>query len=270
MPRTHPWKLLACDLHEDDADILLQSMKAVKSSKSQLSARTTCTSVTPHSMRYQLLSCMCTQCKAVASFTKCARHANKITCLEAQTVTLSELVTHLSPAAPRKKPTITRAQRTFIQQMARENLTPLRILHATTREFSKTLQELPELRKVQNAVNHYRRTKLGGNDRYGELAARLVASALMGREEDQDAFTFTARVHRFGKPIVGDGSVVHPFVVGVTTKALLRTAKRDPATFILHVDATFQLDQLEEKHYTDALAALQTVYSKVLPRYVWL
>ncbi|KAE9016627.1 hypothetical protein PR002_g13610 [Phytophthora rubi] len=234
---------------------------------------------------------MCTQCKAVAPFTKCARHANKITCLEAQTVTLSELVTHLSPAAPRKKPTITRAQRTFIQQMARENLTPLRILHATTREFSKTLQELPELRKVQNAVNHYRRTKLGGNDRYGELAARLVASALMGREEDHDAFTFTARVHRFGKPIVGDGSVVHPFVVGVTTKALLRTAKRDPATFILHVDATFQLDQvsypvlvcgmsdgarkfhllalfitsqLEEKHYTDALAALQTVYAKVV------
>ncbi|KAF1786481.1 hypothetical protein GQ600_22319 [Phytophthora cactorum] len=127
--------------------MLLQSVKTFTAARSQLMPCTSCASASPHSMRYRLLSC---GCKAVAPFAKCQWRGKMVTCLESNAVTL---------------------------YMTRENSTPLRILHAMTRKFEKTLQELPELRKVQNTVNHYRRTKLGRSDRYGALSSHVATAA---------------------------------------------------------------------------------------------
>lgn len=77
--------------------------------------------------------------------------------------------------------------------------------------------------KVQDAVNHYRRTKHGGIDRYIELSSPVVAAAYNGREDEHDAFTLTSRADGFGKPIVSDDSDAYLFVVGFTTKSLLRS-----------------------------------------------
>ncbi|EGZ12558.1 hypothetical protein PHYSODRAFT_249049 [Phytophthora sojae] len=154
-------------------------------------------------------------------------------------------------------------------------------------------EDLPELRKVQNCVSHYRRTKLGGNDSVCDVAAHVAAHSFTGSEAEHDAVTFTRDTDARGKCITGDGSDKHPFVAGVTTKALLRSANCDPASVILHVDATFQLDRLsypvigvglsdgsrafhllalfvtsqpEERHFTDAFTALRTVYAQVAVR----
>ncbi|EGZ06877.1 hypothetical protein PHYSODRAFT_379541, partial [Phytophthora sojae] len=43
---------------------------------------------------------------------------------------------------------------------------------------------------------------------------------------------------------VGDGSDEEPFVVGITTRALLTRLDRDPSTFIFHIDTTFKLSQV--------------------------
>ncbi|ETP16496.1 hypothetical protein F441_08920 [Phytophthora nicotianae CJ01A1] len=102
--------------------------------------------------------------------------------------------------------------------------------------------------------------------------------------------TFPQEVDISVKCFLGDGSDDKPFVVGVTTKSLLRSANRDPASVILHVDATFQLDQvsypvivwglsdgsrrfhllalfltsqLEEAHFFSAFAALRAVFAQV-------
>ncbi|ETO75361.1 hypothetical protein F444_09020 [Phytophthora nicotianae P1976] len=102
--------------------------------------------------------------------------------------------------------------------------------------------------------------------------------------------TFPREVDISVKCFLGDGSDDRPFVVGVTTKSLLRSANRDPASVILHVDATFQLDQvsypvivcglcdgsrrfhllalfltsqLEEAHFFSAFAALRAMFAQV-------
>ncbi|ETP11504.1 hypothetical protein F441_12980 [Phytophthora nicotianae CJ01A1] len=290
MPTSHAWQLLCSELPEGDADLLLLGMKAYKAIKSQLMPCTVCASASPHSMRYKTLSCVCKQCKAVSPFIKCPWRAKVLVCQEAKTVTISELEKHFTAANPRRKPSITRAQRTFIHDMTRENLTPLRILHAMSRKFSLSLQDLPELRKVQNCVSHFRRTKLGGNDRFSNVAEHFAAASFTGSEAENEAFTFTRETDISGKCVVGDGSDDRPFVVGVTTKSLLRSANRDPASVILHVDATFQLDQvsypvivcglsdgsrrfhllalfltsqLEEAHFFSAFAALRAVFAQV-------
>lgn len=244
MPSPRAWQLICCELSEEDADLLLLSMKAFKTSKSQLMPCTVCASATPHSMRYKILRCACKQCKVVAPFSKCPWGAKMLVCQEVKSVYMSELGKHFSAAIPSRKPSITRAQQLFIHAMTRENLTPLRILHAMTRKFERSLENLPELRKVQNCVSHYRRTKLGGNDHVGDVAAHVAAASFTGREDKHDVFSFTQDNDASGKCVAGDGSDARPFVVGVTTKALLRSAKRDPPSVILHVDATFQLDQV--------------------------
>ncbi|EGZ25570.1 hypothetical protein PHYSODRAFT_257835 [Phytophthora sojae] len=291
MPTSHDWQPLCSELSERDDDMLLLGMKAFKASRSQLMPCTACASATVHLMRYKILLCACKQCKAVAPFAKCPWRAKVLICQESKTVTMSERGKHFSAANPRRKPTITRAQRAFIHDMTRENLTPLRILHAMSRKFGLRLEDLPEIRKVQNCVSHYLRAKLGGNDRVSDVATHVAAYSFTGSEAEHDAFTFTRDTNARGKCITGDGSDKHPFVVGVTTKVLLRSAKCDPASVILHVDATFQLDrlsypvivvglsdgsrafhllalfvtsQLEERHFTDAFAALRTVYAQVV------
>ncbi|KAG3084910.1 hypothetical protein PI125_g19396 [Phytophthora idaei] len=70
------------------------------------------------------------------------------------------------------------------------------------------------------------------------------ASAFSGRGGDHDAFTFTSAYDGSGVPEVGNGSDAWPFLVGTTTKALLRNAARDPGTFVLHLDATFKLNSV--------------------------
>ncbi|OWZ15643.1 hypothetical protein PHMEG_00010681 [Phytophthora megakarya] len=77
----------------------------------------------------------------------------------------------------------------------------------------------------------------------GAIRLKLRETGFTGREEDNATFTFTWRMDRDGRPVVVNGSDAHSFVVGVTTKKLLHQADRDPASFILHVDATYKLTQ---------------------------
>ncbi|ETI52480.1 hypothetical protein F443_04379 [Phytophthora nicotianae P1569] len=57
---------------------------------------------------------------------------------------------------------VTPSQREFIKELARENLTPVRIRNALGRKFGMRPSALSSLRTVQNIVHHYRRTQLGG------------------------------------------------------------------------------------------------------------
>ncbi|ETP39713.1 hypothetical protein F442_12842 [Phytophthora nicotianae P10297] len=53
-------------------------------------------------------------------------------------------------------------------------------------------------------------------------------STFTGHEQEFDAFTFTWRTDTEDRPYLGKGSDVDPFLVGVTTKALLRKADCEP------------------------------------------
>lgn len=44
--------------------------------------------------------------------------------------------------------------------------------------------------------------------------------------------------------MTGNGSDANNFVVGISSKKLLRRADRDPTSFIFHLDATYKLTQV--------------------------
>ncbi|KAG3131814.1 hypothetical protein PI126_g19903 [Phytophthora idaei] len=203
---------------------------------------------------------------------------------------MHELGDHHSRARTPSNSCITPRQRDFIKELAREPLMPMRIRHALGRKFGIRPAALPSLRSVQNVVHHFRRTRLGGNDKRKAIMEAVRASAFSGCEGDHDAFTFTSAYDGSGVPEVGNGSDARPFLVGMTTKALLRNAARDPGTFVLHLDATFKLNsvgypvhvcgitdasrtfhlvalfitsQLQREHYAAALVALRRMYARV-------
>ncbi|KAG3118427.1 hypothetical protein PI125_g2936 [Phytophthora idaei] len=59
------------------------------------------------------------------------------------------------------------------------------------------------------------------------------------------AFTFGWQMDNHGTPIVGNGSDERPLIVGLTTKALMLRMTVPPDSFILHLDATYKLNQCE-------------------------
>eukprot|EP00644_Phytophthora_capsici_P005987 jgi/Phyca11/98472/e_gw1.2.1193.1 len=65
-----------------------------------------------------------------------------------------------------------------------------------------------------------------------------------GLEEETGAFTFTSRTDENGNYDTGNGGDADPFVVGVSSKKLLRRADRDPDSFVFHIDATYKLTQV--------------------------
>ncbi|KAG2783809.1 hypothetical protein Pcac1_g6585 [Phytophthora cactorum] len=265
MSSPHTWNLLCSGVSSEDAAVLLQGMMKWKKVKSQLMSSTSCSSGAPHSMRYRLLCCACKHCADAVPYLHCAWRLKVLVCQEAATVDMHELGDHHCRARTPSNSCITLRQRHFIKELARENLVPMRIRHALGPKFGIRPAALPSLRTVQNIVHHFRRTRLGGNDKRKAIMEAVRASAFSGRDGDHDAFTFTSTYDGSVVPEVGNGSDARPFLVGMTTKALLRNSARDPGTFVLHLDATFKLitSQLQREHCAAALVALRCMYARV-------
>ncbi|EGZ29835.1 hypothetical protein PHYSODRAFT_261215 [Phytophthora sojae] len=191
-------------------------------------------------MRYKVLRCACKHCTDVVPYLVCPWRLKLHVCQETDVVDMHELGEHHSRARTPSKSCITPQQRDFIKEMARENLMPLRIRHALGRKFGLRPAALPSLRSVQNIVHHFRRSRLGGNDKRKSIVEAVRASAFSGREGDHDAFTFTNAV---GYPVL---------VCGITD-----------ATRAFHLVALFITSQLQYEHFEAALVALRRVYARV-------
>jgi hypothetical protein len=81
------------------------------------------------------------------------------------------------------------------------------------------------------------------HDRMDELTAWIHERAYSGQEAMTEAFTFAWRMDDMGKPIVGNGFDVRPFLVGISTKALVLRLTVPPEAFILHLDGTYKTNQ---------------------------
>ncbi|KAE9265846.1 hypothetical protein PR003_g32329, partial [Phytophthora rubi] len=100
------------------------------------------------------------------------------------------------------------------------------------------------LSSVQRFAHHHVTGRLGGSDDLDAVRKKIRDAAFTGGEEETAAFTFTSRSDRNGNASTGNGSDRDPFVVGVSSKKLLRRADRDPESFIFHMDATYKLTQV--------------------------
>ncbi|GMF48030.1 unnamed protein product [Phytophthora fragariaefolia] len=97
---------------------------------------------------------------------------------------------------------------------------PTRIWHSFLHRFTLDDTSAPPLSVVQRFVHHYVAQQLGGSD--------LMATVRKGE----------------GKPVVGNASDANPFLIGISTKKLLREADRDQSSFLLHLNATYKLTQI--------------------------
>uniref|UniRef100_H3GHY2 MULE transposase domain-containing protein n=1 Tax=Phytophthora ramorum TaxID=164328 RepID=H3GHY2_PHYRM len=242
MPRRVRWELKAADVEAVEADEMVAQMPAFDIDKSQTMACTRCKDA-EHKMRYRLLLCSSEACSD-ASDVKCAWRGKMVTCLESQHVSIFEYGDHNSEVStPPTRKKLSATQKAVCRELAENHLRPMRIRHALARKFATPLEELPTLKTVQNFVNHHGRTEMQNHDRVAELRSWIHECAYDGSELMNQVFTFTWELDDTGKPVIGNGSDEKPFLVGLSTKALMLRLIVPPDSFILHVDATYKLSQ---------------------------
>ncbi|ETP24181.1 hypothetical protein F441_02778 [Phytophthora nicotianae CJ01A1] len=195
-------------------------------------------------MRYRLLECSSEACSETST-TKCPCRGKVITCLDTTCVCVYEYNEHLSAADDPKKKKFTKAQKDFCRELADQHLRPMRIRLALSRKFETSLMDLPPLTTVQNFVNYYSRTYLENYDRLKELKMWIYTHAYNGSEQMTQPFAFGCEYDSDGKLVVGNGSDESPFIVGLTTKALMLRMMLPPEYFVLHVEGTYKTNYVD-------------------------
>lgn len=119
-------------------------------------------------------------------------------------------------------------------------LRPMRIRLALSRKLGASLVDLPSLNTVQIFLNYYARTYLENHDRLNELKVWIHAHAFTGREEMTQAFALGWNHDEEGNLDVKNSSDERPFVIGLSTKALMVRLMQPAQSFVLHLDATYK------------------------------
>ncbi|OWZ14929.1 hypothetical protein PHMEG_00011513 [Phytophthora megakarya] len=137
---------------------------------------------------------------------------------------------------------------------------------ARYRRISGGTYELFILLKVQND------TKIGGHDTIDAIITVVRYQAFNRGEGVHEPFTFGWNSNIEGNLEVGNGAEEKPFLLGFSTKVLLRQADRDTLSFIFCVGTTDTTNQVgytvnfQESHYAKTLASLRWVYRMVLKK----
>ncbi|EGZ12927.1 hypothetical protein PHYSODRAFT_316430 [Phytophthora sojae] len=228
-----PWRELGIDLVEHEAAIALERPRAYDTTKSHETPQ-------DHKMRYKRLVCASSQCKEVVPST-CPWEGKVLTCLLTRRTYLFEVGEHYTDIGSPRKKKLSERQKQFCRELAAERLRPQRIRNVMARKVEAPLSSLPSLQTIQNFVNYYARTKLENHDHLKELQLWIHARAFCGTEAKCEPFTFSWEHDRAGKPVVGTGADTKPFLVGITTKVLIRRLTEPSANYILHLDATFKM-----------------------------
>ncbi|ETP06846.1 hypothetical protein F441_16818 [Phytophthora nicotianae CJ01A1] len=119
----------------------------------------------------------------------------------------------------------------------------MRTIHALSRKFGTPLKDVVPLKTIQNFVNNYSRICPENHDRMDKLSAWVHKRAYTGLEAMTESFTFGWQIDNAGKSVRGNGSDDKPFIVELSTKALVVRLMVPPESFILHLDATYKMIQ---------------------------
>ncbi|RLN66963.1 hypothetical protein BBJ28_00026211 [Nothophytophthora sp. Chile5] len=244
MPRRLSWNNLANGLPRADTDMLLESFKNFTVAKSDVGQCSICSDASPHAMRTQLLRCGCDKCTVSSPALRCPWRGRVRSCQLLDVVNVDELNAHVTPVRAPTPPRLTPPMKDSARDWAKQGLRPARIWHSLIQRFNLDETTAPSLSVVQRFVHHYVAKQLGGSDLIAAVSTKARNAGFTGDEEETAAFTFSWRTDREGKPVIGNGSDANPFVLGISTKKLLRQADRDPSSFVLHLDATYKLTQV--------------------------
>jgi hypothetical protein len=290
MPRRLPWVLLYWQIPEKQAMTHIDGMKPRTVTSSNLVMCSMCATPDLHLMRYRILTCASPVCTAAKVSTLACKWACKtLTCQAQSTTSIYVKGEHLALGedAPSRK--LTKRHKDIARELCTHGLPPFRIRNAIA--ATTTEAETPALGKLQNFVAHYRKTEMNNTDDIEVVTALIREQAFCGEETETAAFSFSSNVDEFDLPSVGDGSDEDPFIIGFTTKRLLKRLDRDPSTFVFHLDATYKLNSLDyplfvcgisdnarsfhlvalfvtsqeqEAHFAAMLNSLRVIYTKVV------
>ncbi|OWZ17161.1 hypothetical protein PHMEG_0008939 [Phytophthora megakarya] len=112
------------------------------------------------------------------------------------------------------------------------------------RRFGLAEVEMPTLQQVQWFVGNYMKNRMHRNEDYDDILDQISQLEFRPDVSETQPFSFGWQRDRQGRPEVGNGSDENPFLVGSTTKCLLRNATRDPTSFVFHTDGTIKLNQV--------------------------
>jgi len=292
MPPKLPWTLAHAMLTGPELTRVVDDMrrsKAMRVTASNVMSCRVCASPIPHVMRYQILECRSQACAgATTPNIPCPWRCKLLKCLSKDAASVYTCREHLVPDADLPAGKLTTKQRDMAGALAAHGLKPLQILNRVAIETPT--DEMPKLQKLQHFVAYYRKSRMFNTDDLDELEQMIKAGAFTGDEPEDKAFFFSIHTDGDDKPHVGDGSDEDPFVIGITTKALLRRMDRDPDSFVFHMDTTFKLNivdyptlicgisdgarsfhvvaffvisQRQTVHCTSALTSLSQIYTKV-------
>ncbi|KAJ0405535.1 hypothetical protein ATCC90586_000773 [Pythium insidiosum] len=132
-------------------------------------------------------------------------------------------------------------------------------------EVAGEINTAPTWNVRKNCAANFRRRHMNNNndslDKLTLLAKKYARSPTM---KPDDPLSFGYDTDAFGNPVLGDGSDEDAFIFGITSVVLLRSMYVDPSTFILHIDTTFKLNQVEyprtERIFVSILQSLCTLY----------
>jgi len=237
------WRDVAVGVLAVDAQALIDAGKRTRITRSHSTSCTMCTKAHPHDMNYNILECRSTMCQSLYPTVPCQWRAKMSTCSETGVAAIYKTNAHLCDASSPRKAVLTAAMKEFCRDMVAQGLKPQRIRNAMREKFTVPAERMPTLSQVQGFCNHFASSKLGNHDRFEDILASVRAHAFR-EQTDHEPITFTDQNNEAGQLMMGDGTDESPFVVGVTTKNLLQRLDRPPASFVLHVDATFKLSQL--------------------------
>ncbi|OWY96226.1 hypothetical protein PHMEG_00033559, partial [Phytophthora megakarya] len=229
----------------DDAVVFLETFKAYRVTKCNVVPCTRCMYPEPHTMFYRLMNCTSPSCKLKHSHGKCQWRGRRLECSITKETTIHESGTHCSAVNDDRKTPLMETHKTYIREMTAQGIKPSRIRNSMPRKFGVDMGSLPSLPKVQNYAYHCKKTKLLNHVKHKDITEFVHKLEFSGHENETTAFTFGWTLDEFGKMFVGNGSDENPFVVGLSTKRLLRRLDRPINSFILHLDATFQLNQVD-------------------------
>jgi hypothetical protein len=130
--------------------------------------------------------------------------------------------------------------KTYVDSLIGVGVAPKRIYHQLLND--ENFIDKPSLKWIQTYVNHQRCAN--GDNEFKKLLEVVKSLAKTDNQEYCTAFTIGIDFDDEGIPLIGDGSDMDPFVVGLTSLGLLQKLemfKSKELKVMLHIDATYKI-----------------------------
>ena len=248
MAKEKEWDLIGTAQNEDGSVKLKESLKAYRVTLSSTYRCQVCpVNLTNHEMRYHVTECVCEKCNSGVE--KCPYVMRILQCVHEKSMKVFAIGCHLSALRP-VRTAYTEKMKVATKELVQQGYKPAKIRKELLKMYDKSLTyKVPPLKTIQNHVAYLKRSKMENSDKISDMIALVKKHLIDECTGDEEPFCFGPEYHSNGTPHVGDGSDGDPFVIGITTRKLLRQADQDPERCIYHFDSTYKTNSVDYNLY---------------------